>query len=260
MAVKFENPPLNEVAISKFFAPQTLNFRSEHFGLFWSTVQDEFPIAQQQPPIGSAFLTDQPDEIFPMPRYWLTSQDSTNLIQIQSNAFILNWKKADKEYPHFYEKIKPSFDRYFELFQNFVAKECDAEPLLDHCELNYTNVIEAGDFWNSPEDTQIVVPSFAPLLQGDDRFSNPSFNCSYGFDLDTDLKLNVSIRNAMSGKKQEINVLVFDIRAVSPSGTVEHEKSNDWFDRAHDTIIECFVKMTNPTIQREHWHPKAEIG
>ena len=94
MNVKYKNPPINELIIGAYFDQPIVPLRSEHVGLFWAEVRTKFPKIQQQPelslPIMGPTLTFQiglTDEPYPMPRFWLISEDDTILMQIQKNAF-----------------------------------------------------------------------------------------------------------------------------------------------------------------------------
>jgi uncharacterized protein (TIGR04255 family) len=118
MKIKYRNPPINELIIGVYFDQPILPLRSEHIGLFWSEVRGEFSKIQQQPELAfpivgpPAFQIGFTDEPYPMPRFWLISKNDAILLQIQKNAFLLNWRKRDSDYPHF-ENVKSSFDKYF---------------------------------------------------------------------------------------------------------------------------------------------------
>src|SRR5690554_3197923 len=114
MTIKFENPPINELIIATYFNQLMTNMSSEHIGLFWSRIRREFPKIQQQLPVGGDPLFDvHGNDVFPMPRYWFMSDDHANLIQLQKNAFMFNWRRKDSDYPHFDENLKVRFDEYF---------------------------------------------------------------------------------------------------------------------------------------------------
>ena len=120
----------------------------------------EYPIINQQAPIAGMLDTIGP-EVFPMPRYWFISEDEVNLIQVQKNAFIFNWRRRNGDYPHFFENLKPAFDKNFSVFEEFLRAETETTNLpIDLCELTYVNVIERCEYWSGPADTPNVIPSF----------------------------------------------------------------------------------------------------
>lgn len=258
MRIKFQNPPINELVMGTYFNPPLANFRNEHVGLLWSKFRDEFPHVAQQPPIGDAeFMMALGGELFPMPRYWFIAEDQVSLLQVQKNAFLFNWRRRDAhDYPHFHENLKPTFDKYYSRFADFVASELDASPLaIDLCELTYINLIERCEYWSGPEDTPNVVPEFVVPRFGVQAASAPAFNCVYAFALAPDLQLTVTVRDARSTIKVDEPVLVIEIRAQGRLGQVSKSESDPWFDRAHDAVIDCFVRMTNPHIQQTYWKP-----
>ncbi len=256
MPIAFKNPPINEVVVSSYFNPPLANFRSEHVGLFWEKIKDAFPTVKQQFPVNMN-QDSIPDEFFSMPRYWFIAGDEIRLIQIQKNAFMFNWRRRKgNEYPRYYENIKPAFDKYYGLFSEFIRTEVGiAEPTIDLCELIYINTIEHCDFWAGPRDTTNVIPSFSILDSGINTSEPPSFNCNYLYKVSNDLQLNISIRSGVKTQQQNAPVLAFEIKASGRIEGVAKTVSDEWFQRAHDSIIKCFAHMTSTNIQEKHWIP-----
>ena len=263
MKIKFENPPISELVLATYFNPPIFDLKNEHIGLFWSKVRDQFPTVSQQAPVGGVEAFDSVgSEIFPMPRYWFVAEDEINLLQVQKNAFILNWRRRDAVYPHFHEHLKPTFDKYYSIFSDFVRQETDvAEIGIDLCELTYINTIQPCEYWSGPEDTSHVLPSFSVPAPGVETINSPSFNCTYAFIVTPDLQLRVTIRNAVSTAKPakpEEPVLIIGIGASGRLGQATKSEADPWFDRAHEAIIDCFVGMTNEEIQHKYWKPVEE--
>lgn len=253
--IAFENPPVDEVVISTFFNPPLTDFRTEHVGLFWEVIMGEFPIVRQQPPVGTVSGSTA-DEPFLMPRYWLIADNDTNLIQIQKNAFMFNWRRRDEEYPRFHENIKPAFDKYYGLFNDFIRQKVKIVELsVDLCELTYVNALEPCEFWTGPQDTAMVIPSFSILAPNIDFSGSPEFNCSYAYRIEPDMGLSVSIRVGTKVQQPEVPHLIFEIKASGRVGKVAKPVTDEWFMRAHDAIIKCFVGITHPDIQNRFWKP-----
>ncbi len=162
MSVKFKNPPINELVIGVYFDSEVPSLRSEHVGLFWGEVKKDFRSIHQQPPVTRpgmpAFFAVQ---VNPMPRFWLEASDGSTLMQIQRDAFLLNWRKKDKAYPHF-DEVKASFDKNKKRFFKFISDELkEPEPKAKIAELTYINLIESCDYWKGPLDTSKVIPRFS---------------------------------------------------------------------------------------------------
>ena len=257
MAVKFENAPINELVIATYFNPPLLNFRSEHVGLLWGHYREEFPISHQQPAVGGIdILGPTSGEILPMPRFWFVSEDDINLIQVQKNALMFNWRRRDDEYPHFNKDLKPRFDYYYAQFADFMKDELGADLQIDLCELTYINTFHPCEYWNGPDDTANIIPSFRRVSTGIDGAQDASFNCVYTYLVNDDVNLRVSIRNGHVTENPSVPALIFEIRASARLGQVRKSVADAWFDRAHEAIINCFVGMTNPDIQHKYWKPK----
>ena len=88
----FKNPPINEVVIATYFSSPLSGLRTEHIGLFWAQIKNEFPSALQRPPVPLEELTAG-SEVFPTPRYWFVSADDASLLQVQKSAFMFNWRR-----------------------------------------------------------------------------------------------------------------------------------------------------------------------
>ena len=148
----FSKPPIDEVSIG--FQFKTLRkLLSAHYGIFHEKIKDRFPIIEEHSPLRTTFETfgrtaEQPPSIEfgttpPLRRVWFLSKDGHNLIQLQPNRFIHNWRKIEGEgdYPRF-ENILPDLFATFEKFQEFLI-EINIDSLdVTQCELSYFNNID----------------------------------------------------------------------------------------------------------------------
>ena len=267
MKIKFKNPPVNEVVIGAYFDPPLAALRNEHIGILWSRLKEEFPIVEQRPPINSPIQSDHDrivlelsDEFVPMPRYWFVSGDEVTLVQIQKDAFLLNWRRGDSEYPSFDENLKPSFDKFYRIFEKFLKEDVSIDPpRIGHCELTYIDVIEVSEYWKGPLDTPAVIPSFVIPDCVSAKNTTPAFNCGYRYDVKPNLQLHLGIRSAVSVKSPDSPLLHLEFKGLgSPNGN-EKTDLDAWYDQAHEVILEQFLNMTDETIQREFWIPE-DIG
>lgn len=266
MSVVFKNSPINEVVVSSYFNPPLSGFRSEHVGLFWEKIKEEFPVVHQQLPVeigpNMAIGPDMANgEFFPMPRYWFLADDDITLIQVQKNAFMLNWRRRnDNEYPRFHQDIKPAFDKYYSMFEEFIRSAVNIDTLpIDLYELAYINTVERCEFWEGPQDTKNIIPSFSIPSSGIDIAGYPEFDCQYSYGIEEDLQLNIKIRNGVIIQQPDAPVLIFEIRARARLGQVAKSEADKWFKRAHDSIIRCFVGITNRDIQNRYWNAIEEM-
>jgi uncharacterized protein (TIGR04255 family) len=256
MRREYENPPLNELVIGVYFKPHLLNLRSEHIGIFWKKVRDEFPQAQQQGPIREV-LMEAPNEVFPMPRYWFVARDGALLLQIQRNAFIVNWRKKDKLYPHFHS-VKNVFDINFGRFVEFLRSETGTdEVIIDTCELAYINMIEStgAEGWKGPAHIADIVPSYRPLNLAIDGGHLEGVNSVNVFRVAEDQSLTVKITTG-TRTAEKVPVLIFEQRVSGQPIVGTKTASDAWFTRAHDVTGACFNSLTHPDIQKHVWRIK----
>jgi uncharacterized protein (TIGR04255 family) len=255
MTVKFKNPPINELVIGVYFEREIPSLRSEHIGLYWSQVRQDFPNIQQQMPVTAPgqqlFMSF---ELNPMPRFWLEAQDGSTLTQIQRNAFLFNWRKKDTEYPHF-EAMKAAFYKNKKRFFKFLLEELnEAEPRVQLAELSYINLIESGEYWKGLEDTPKVIPRFSLPVPQEAKTESPDFHQITSQRLAADLTLNTTVRSARSTQAPAKPVLIIEYRATGL--LLDADALDSWFNRAHDAIGHCFTEMTNRDIHETHWQRK----
>ena len=257
MSVRFANPPISAVALAVHFDPQLSDFRSEHIGLFWHQIREDFPEVQQRHPyVPPPDRSD--DEVFPMPRYWFRSKDGSNSLQIDRNAFVFNWRRRGTgEYPHFHESIKPAFDRYYHLFDEFIRTELKkAPPLSGSCELTYVNTIVESELWSGLEDTHEIIPSFSIPETGVEGAELSRFSFSYIYQISDTMQL--TIRGRSFARSSASPALVFEIKASGQLEQTGKAGADEWFDRAHGAIISCFTQTTSKEAQTKLWRLTGE--
>jgi uncharacterized protein (TIGR04255 family) len=254
MRRKYRNPPINEVVIGVYFADPILAMRAEHIGLFWSGIKEDFPEVKQNVPIGNIDIP-APEEIFPLPRFWFTSRDGAYLIQVQRNAFLLNWRKKDSAYPH-YEEVKTKFDEFFELFRSFCERQFGIARLgIARCELNYVNLIGPPPL-RTFADTERVIPSFQPLSIGSGRTVR-GFSLTYEYPIASDLALTLIFQTRKNQQSGE-DVLYLELRTGGALQAQSEDSRTVWFERAHDAIGDAFNTLTSDQVQKEHWQFMTE--
>ena len=159
----FKHPPVVEVALSVQF--DTLPMRVVHVGLLWSECfKDDFPKLQDKTPLKEVFETFNPPasqqprieakflDMYPPPRCWFLNDKEDELIQIQQDRFIHNWRKVGDEdadkYPR-YETIRKRFVDELRCFEAFVEKHDLGSLEANQCEITYVNRILPAGAWSS---------------------------------------------------------------------------------------------------------------
>jgi uncharacterized protein (TIGR04255 family) len=258
--MKFKFPPINELVIGVYFNTPLLNLRAEHIGLFWHRIRDAFPRANQAGPIvaqGEAFqavLVPAPEEIYPLPRFWFSSADETMLVQLQRNAFLLNWRKRDQMYPH-YETVKREFDRVYGIFAEFVREIVRQDFAIEAAELTYINLAEAGEYWSGVNDIARVIPTFRPVEIDIEGATLADASQSTAWTVAKDISVTAKLQTGtMTADKRP--ALVFELSAKCRLGAATKAEADAWFERAHEVTGRAFRGMTSPEIQASVWKPQ----
>jgi len=157
----FETPPVVEVALSVQFEP-LLGLRVAHLGRLWASyvadgftqtedhrnlesVQEPFDPRQFAQDVGIRFRSfDKP----PIPRVWFLNELGTELIQVQNDRVIHNWRKAGEDVDYVrYPKIRERFAESFARFEAFTNAEALGPIIPNQCEITYTNHLVSGEGW-----------------------------------------------------------------------------------------------------------------
>ena len=168
---EFENPPVVEVAISLQFKPLEL-LRAAHFGILWerlrregfSRTEDHGELepafedfdAKLSGKVGIRFQTF--DDAPPLPRIWFLNQDQSELLQVQRDRLIVNWRQgaASHSYPR-YVRIIERFKSALEIFQDFGRAENLGGVVPTQCEVTYVNHMPAGLGWEGHGEVEQVI-------------------------------------------------------------------------------------------------------
>lgn len=248
MQPKLSHPPINELIIGVYFNPPLLDIHAHHIGIFWEKIRGRYPTVEQRDPIGNLYI-DVAKELFPMPRYWLTSADGSHLVQIQRNAFLLNWRKREAAYPS-YASVKAEFDDLYAQFSDFVRTiNSDAPLTVDRAELSYINQITATQYWAGPADTSAVIPSYHPL----GALVPTSINMQQSSRHDEKTTVSLSIRTT-ARKPDKVPVLTFEIRAMGMLGSVSKSAADLWFEAAHEMTGKTFGAVTSEDVRNNYWN------
>jgi len=165
----FDAPPVVETVLSVQFETLPL-VRAAHLGLLWNEYRAAFPKTEERPaleqvieqfpenPTARVGLRFQALESFPIPRIWFTNDQGSEMIQVQSDRFIKNWRKEGEGhlYPHYNDTIRPHFDRDYEIFLAFLKKNELGTPRVNQCEVTYVNHILAGEGWEHYGDVDKI--------------------------------------------------------------------------------------------------------
>jgi uncharacterized protein (TIGR04255 family) len=237
--------------------------KSPHFGLFWARIREDFPRMEDQPPLPPLAPLTQPDrnlvanvEFMSMPplrRVWFLDKEGRDIIQIQDDRFIFNWKQNanDDGYPG-YDEIVRRFRVHFDEFLTFLEEEHLGEPKFTNLELIYVNVIDEknGLERNSPS---------AILSDHVRDASRPRFlpePIQYAWASTYPLPDGAGILHmAAQAQAQPASppTLRIDLAARGLPVDPSEVGRQAWFDLAHEWATKGFVDVTLLDIQEGQW-------
>jgi len=257
--VEFTKPPVVEVACGVlFFSPQPL--LSAHVGAFWDRVRSEFPRVEDAPPLPSVVEqlgvgTGQALEfssVPPLRRSWMLSEDGRNLIQLQQDRFLFNWKRtADGDsYPH-YSAVVEQFERHLDSFLTFFREVASAEVSFRQFELVYVNHISKANGLDITGLDSLLVDHIRD--RNAERFlpepEGLSWSTAYALP-DGRGRLHVAAQTAINLPTNE-KLVRLDLTARGISLDASAEGRRQWFDMAHEWITRGFADVTSPTLHDE---------
>jgi uncharacterized protein (TIGR04255 family) len=250
---KYNKPPVIETVLGVQFAPLK-SFSMPHFGLFWSEIRATYPRQEMKEPIANVVEdvvgTPAPDKISirltsePEARCWFLNASGTELIQLQNDHFVRNWRKVtgSEEYPS-YDLLRPRFERDWDHLISFLDREGIGQPEVNQCEVTYINHLAvevdelgsahrfahglsslAGQFLPPPETTQLVVRYLMADKKG---------------------RLHVVVRPGIRLDDRH-PVLQLTLTARGAPASSRRADILAWFDVGHEWVVRGFSDFTRP--------------
>jgi uncharacterized protein (TIGR04255 family) len=256
----FSDPPLAETVLSVHF-DRLSALRTAHFGLYWDEIRTRFPKTEEQgelPPVVERF-PEQPQPMVgiqfealgapPPPRFWFIDDKGTELIQVQRDRFIKNWRRTGEGdlYPR-YERVRDGFDRDFSDFAEFVSRNQLGTIRVNQCEVTYVNHIVSGAGWETHADISKVFtvwkqPQSAYPGQAQDltfRAKFPIADQSGGFVG----RLHVTLQ-PVTRLTDGSPMFLLELTARGQIG-----EGADFFDVGREWIVRSFAELTTPTMHK----------
>ena len=247
---KFDKPPLNEVVMGVSFAP-IKGLHAQDIGRFWGEIADKYPESEQAINYGEPVPLDE-GEIYPAPRFWFITETLDKLVQIQSNLFLCNWRKVGGKgiYPE-YGEMKNDFKENYSLFLKFLKESRFDEPVHTELQFTYVNHFTEGPEWKKVSDlTHIVNLINFPDALGDKGIKD--LNLNYIYNLPDKNKGIIRMKFSYAKKRStDEKIIIFenDARGLD----AENDDIYQWFDYAHEQLVNNFEQLTDDTMQKRIW-------
>jgi uncharacterized protein (TIGR04255 family) len=233
-----------EVVFGAAFVP-VQGITVAHLGGWWEILgRSKYPTCEEQPPLGQLVenfgVVPAQFEfgVVPTPRVWFVSKAGEQVVQIQRDRFLCNWRKtpAQQVYPR-YGVVSSTFFRQLAEYQKFVLTEVGGDLSFTQFELTYINHVVVGA---EVEGIGGVLPDLA--WRPNERFLPPpdGVEARLSFVLpDKQTRLHATIT---TGRRRDDNspVLIVDLtaRGLGPDLSA-------WFASAHEWIVRGFADLTS---------------
>jgi len=264
----YDKPPVVETVMSVQF-PELEGFRAAHFGLYWETLRDRYPRLSDQPRLDpireekfpktpvTAFQSVQLLKQLPLGRMWFTSDNNSELIQLQPDRFLFNWRGDDGNYPT-YRGNSQTFFKEFDAFCDFCEEHELPPPTPEICEVTYVNHCD-------PVAGEAAVELAGKIFTGlrwetnheflprpESMKFNRAFVISHNKTPIGRLYAEASIAARRDGAALREFVL------LNLTARVNHDPKlgrplESTLQCAHDWIVRGFADMTNIDMQRDRW-------
>ncbi len=252
---KFRKPPVVEVALSVQFErlPTTIQL-----ALSWEKFRDRFPSIQEHPELESTverFGVIAPPTIqfsvnpISAPRLWFVNTDNSELIQVQRDRFIRNWRKTNdgSDYPS-YEKLRVAFEDDWKVFEQFISDNgCQLHP--NQCELTYVNIIEDVDLGQMDQIFKFLEPAKTSVLENpEDLNFNVRYRMNNG-DGQPVGRLHVSAHSAVRVPDNKPGIR-FTLTARGAPAERNLAGAQQFLDHAHEAIVKSFAELTMDSMHK----------
>jgi uncharacterized protein (TIGR04255 family) len=253
----FARPPITELAISVQFRALA-ELRGINLGPLRTLWREPYPEVEEHPPLVPAIeaaLTPQMNFQLNLgqgftSRYWFVAQGGDELVQIQSDRFVVNWRKitSDAVYPR-YKRLRAVFTHRLDEFADFLRQEGIGSLDITQAEVNYINRIVVDDespqmdtflrLWCSSAEHHLGTPSQASVAAS---FIIPSLGRA-----PSRLHVSAGPDDAVSPRSYFMTLIARGAPTSASAGD-----ALAFIDGAHDHATRSFVELTTATMH-ERW-------
>lgn len=261
---EYDHPPVVEVAASvQFRSIDTLD--AVKLSQIWARFRDRFPGTDIHAALdhvieGSSPLPGQSPPVsiqssFPIPRLWFLSEDRTQLIQIQRDRLVVNWRQLDRSTPYLrYAGLRDLLIQSLHSLSEFLREEGHAGIVPNQAELTYVNHIEAAD----ERGQRRYLSDFLLLCAQPPADSDPgtheetSFKTQYKLKYGADAVARLYIEVQSGYKDPDAKpVYLMNLVARGAPKSPDVDSAIEFLDWAHRLIVSGFTEITTPSSHQE---------
>lgn len=263
----FEQPPVEEVALSVQYAPLP-GMTTAHVAQYWESVRDRFPRWEEASPIEPTV------ELFGVPKIGLprfafsveggilphralfVDAHSVELVQVQRDRFVRNWRRRPDatEYPR-YPVLRDRFQADFGEFLSFLGRQGLAGPEINQCEVTYVNHIVPGGGWQRHGDVHRVLTTISGELSDEFLPEPETIEATFRYVFfwpgseESAGRLHVAVRPVYR-VSDDTPLLAITLTARGRPRGNDVASVTAWMDVGHDFLVHGFASMTTPEMHR----------
>jgi uncharacterized protein (TIGR04255 family) len=220
--------------------------------------REAYPLVEEQPALAPAFEASMPQGVTvefglgPLPpvRYWFLSEDSTELVQLQHDRLIINWRQGDDvgEYPR-YEHMRALFLRRFQELSEFVAAERLGALEISQAELNYINAVDAD-----PAEQRRLDRLLRGWATPEHHLGEPvQARMNFVYELEGvapgPVRMYVGVDPAQRPDGRPVSFFTLTVRGGPADSSLE--AATKFMDAAHEHLVRSFAELTPDDLQAE---------
>jgi uncharacterized protein (TIGR04255 family) len=253
VSITYANPPVIEVAAGLMFRP--LPLRAVHLGLLWERFRDDFPRFDERPPLPAGGARVELMNRPPLPRVWFLKADGSELIQVQADRFIHNWRKIEPEaaYPR-YDHVRELFANEFQAFREFLAEYDLGSPLPFQVEVTYVNMVKDDSGSDEPPQLGALLTVWRDSYSDSFLPSPETVNLRIHFPILRESskwgRLTVTVGPSGSGPSEVRGYRMTLTGAGQAQGSSLEAIQSD-MDLAHEWIVRGFTSITTEEMHRK---------
>lgn len=254
----YDRPPVAEVALAIQFE-SAIGYRSVDLAPIVECWKDTLPKVSERPPLAPmAIETDRPAVALRLsdetetPRLWLQNEEGSQLLQLQQDRLVVNWRKLPRDAPYpSYATIRALLVEAWGRLLSLTDRLDLASPTPSICEVLYINRPQTGVGGGSSDTMSTIVAPWSGSM-GDEFLPAPSGAGFYArFELPDERGwLTVEGQSGQSADGRQITGLnlISRGRALSP----DLDGALEFMDLAHEWIVRGFTCITTAEAH-EHW-------
>jgi uncharacterized protein (TIGR04255 family) len=262
----FKRPPIYELVLSIQFA-QT-NLRNIDIGSIWRLFRNQYSTVEEHPPLAPVFEKyGLPSAQLEVPqfiisttpgvlRYWFVSADGNELLQVQADRLIHNWRQASPKatYPR-YEPLRARFEREVRKIEKFLEAQKLGSIKPNQCEVSYINHISLGESIEPDDKLDEIFTTWQEVYNDEylKRIERGQFAMSYLIPGDQQQepfgRLHVLAQpGAVRATSERIMQFNLTVRGKPDVDTVE--SALKWLDKGRYVVVRAFAALTTKKMHR----------